>query len=100
MAVQLANWAGCEVFATASQSNREYVEELGADVVIDYRSADFVEVVREETGGQGVDVVLDTVGGDVLARSFETLAPHGCVVSIAPENLKGASMEALHAGLL
>lgn len=96
MAVQLANWAGCEVFATASTSNREYVEELGADVVIDYSSANFVEVVREETGGQGVDMVLDTVGGDVLARSFETLAPHGCVVSIAPENLKGASMEALH----
>jgi NADPH:quinone reductase len=97
MAVQLASWMGCEVFATASKANREFVEDLGADVVIDYASDDFVNAVLEATDGEGVDAVLDTVGGEVLTRSFEALAPHGCVVSIAPENLQGGSLEALHA---
>lgn len=96
MAVQLASWTGCEVFATASKNNREYVEDLGADAVIDYTSDDFVNAILEATDGEGVDVVLDTIGGEVLTRSFEVLAPHGCVVSVAPENLKGGSLEALH----
>ena len=95
MAVQLATWAGCEVMATASAANSEYVEELGADLVIDYRSEDFVKAVMEATSGEGVDVVLDTVGGDVFARSLEVLAPDGCVVAIAPESMQGRSLEAL-----
>jgi NADPH2:quinone reductase len=95
MAVQLANWAGCEVMATASAANSEYVEELGADLVIDYQKEDFVKAVMEATSGQGVDVVLDTVGGEVFTRSFEVLAPEGCVVAIAPEAMQGRSLEDL-----
>lgn len=95
IAVQLAAWAGCEVIATASAKNRKLVEDLGADVVIDYRSKDFVNAVLSATDGRGADVVLDTVGGDVLVKSFAALASHGCVVSIAPENLQEASLGAL-----
>ena len=95
MAVQLAAWAGCEVMATASPANAEYVEELGADLVIDYHGQDFVKAVMEATAGEGVDVVLDTVGGDVFARSLEILAPDGCIVAIAPEAMQGRSLDAL-----
>jgi NADPH:quinone reductase-like Zn-dependent oxidoreductase len=95
MAVQLAAWAGCEVIATASAKNRKFVEDLGADVVIDYRSDNFVNAVLAATDGRGADVILDTVGGDVLVRSFAALASHGCVVSVAPENLQEASLGAL-----
>jgi NADPH:quinone reductase len=98
MAVQLAAWAGCDVLATAGPDNAEYVEELGADLVIDYRSEDFVKAVMDATSGQGVDVVLDTVGGEVFARSFEALAADGCIVAIAPEGMEGRSLEALRPG--
>ncbi len=95
MAIQLAAWSGCEVYATAGPENHDYLEDLGADVIIDYRSHDFVEAVRDATKGRGVDVVLDTVGGEVFARSFTALAPQGCVVAIAPEAMGGVSLEAL-----
>lgn len=95
IATQLAVWAGCEVLATASRDNQEYVAELGADLVIDYESDDFVAEVMEATGGEGVDAVLDGVGGETFVRSFEALAPHGCVVSYAPENMKDFSLEVL-----
>lgn len=95
LAVQLASWAGCEVYATAGPKNHDFVEDLGADVIIDYRSHDFVEAVMDATKGRGVDVVLDTVGGEVFARSFEALSVHGAVVSIAPEAMSGVSLERL-----
>ncbi|WPD20065.1 MULTISPECIES: zinc-dependent alcohol dehydrogenase family protein [Thermaerobacter] len=81
-AVQIAKAAGAFVYATARAENMEFVRSLGADRVIDYRNQDFVEVVQRETNGRGVDLVLDTVGGDVLGRSFEVTRPHGRVVSI------------------
>jgi NADPH2:quinone reductase len=98
LAVQLASWAGCEVYATAGGENHDFVEDLGADVIIDYRSHDFVEAVMDSTKGRGVDVVLDTVGGEVFAKSFAALAPHGAVVSITPEAMEGLSLGCLVPG--
>ncbi len=81
-AVQIARAAGAYVFATCSGRNLEFVRELGADRAIDYRTEDYVEVVRRETDGLGVDVVLDTVGGDTLSRSIAVARPGGRLVSI------------------
>ncbi|MCA9610509.1 MAG: NADP-dependent oxidoreductase [Myxococcales bacterium] len=75
-AVQLAKRAGAEVIATASAPNAGYVRELGADRVIDYQREAFEEVSGE------VDVVLDTIGGEVQARSYPVLRKGGTLVSI------------------
>lgn len=95
LAVQLACWIGCEVIATAGPDNLELVEELGADLVVDYQSGDFVEASLEATSGDGVDAVFDTVGGEVFLKSFQALMPHGRLVSIVPENLEGHALDAL-----
>lgn len=63
VAVQVAKATGAFVIATASGYDADFVRSLGADVVIDYRTEDYVAVVNRETGGAGVDVVLDTFGG-------------------------------------
>lgn len=91
LAIQLAKAAGAYVFTTCSARNRELAEELGADHVIDYRKDDYVEVILRETKGVGVDLVLDTVGGETLQRSPEVLRSFGRLVSIvdtaAPQSL-------------
>lgn len=91
VAVQAAKAAGAFVFATASGYDADFVRGLGADVVIDYRTEDYVAVVNRETDGAGVDVVLDTIGGDTLQRSPHVLAQLGRIVSIVdiaqPQNL-------------
>lgn len=76
-AVQLAHAAGARVFTTASADKREAVRGFGADVFIDYRSEDFEAVVREQTGGKGVDVVIDFIGAPYLARNVRSLAIGG-----------------------
>ena len=76
-AVQLAKTRGARVIATASERNREFVLGLGADEVVDYRARPFEEQVRD------IDAVLDTVGGDTLARSFAVVRRGGSLVSIA-----------------
>src|SRR6266581_4615995 len=75
-AVQLARWAGAQVIATASQRNRDFLRELGADGIIDYTTTRFEEVV------QRVDVVFDTVGGDTLVRSWQVVKPGGVLLSV------------------
>jgi NADPH:quinone reductase-like Zn-dependent oxidoreductase len=70
-AIQLAKHIGARVFTTASEANHDYVRKLGADRVIDYNTQDFTKVVS------GVDAVFDTVGGDVVTRSFAVLRPGG-----------------------
>lgn len=83
-AIQLAKAFGATVLATAGNADKcRACEELGADRAIDYKTEDFVEVVREATGGRGVDVVLDMVGGDYIARDLEIMAMDGRHVSIA-----------------
>lgn len=83
-AIQLAKAFGARVFATAGGPEKARAcEDLGADRGIDYRTEDFVAVVRDATDGRGVDVVLDMVGGDYVARNVECLAVEGRHVSIA-----------------
>ncbi|MFA5883625.1 MAG: NADPH:quinone oxidoreductase family protein [Acidimicrobiia bacterium] len=77
-AVQLARAAGARVIATAGGPEKvAFVRDLGADVVVDYRADDFVGAVDDATGGEGVDVVFDGVGGDVGTRSLPCLARNG-----------------------
>ena len=95
LAIQLAKWKGLTVFTTAGQPQHiEMVRQFGADHVINYKEADFVEVVQRKTHGDGVDVVFDTVGGDVFGRNFEGLKVYGRAVCIvereAPYPLLGA----------
>ena len=75
--VQYARHVGATVYTTASESNHEYVKNLGADFVIDYKKADFTEAAPP------CDVVFDTIGGEVHARSFDVLKPGGRLVHIA-----------------
>lgn len=88
-AVQLAKWKGAYIIATASASNVNAVRELGADEIIDYKTTPFEKVVKE------VDVVLDIMGGDTQARSWQVLKPNGILVSTvpppptAPDGLRG-----------
>jgi putative PIG3 family NAD(P)H quinone oxidoreductase len=84
VAVQLARARGVRVFATAGTPAKcEAVVRLGAERAIDYHSEDFVEVVKAATGGAGVDVILDMVGGDYVARNLDALAIDGRLVQIA-----------------
>lgn len=77
-AIQLARHLGAEVFATAgSREKREFVRLLGADHVFDSRSLAFADKVREVTGGAGVDVVLNSLAGEAMVRSIDTLRPFG-----------------------
>ena len=83
-AIQLAKARGARVFATAGTADKcAACEGLGAERAINYRDADFVEVVRGLTGGRGADVVLDMVGADYFARNIEVLAIEGRLVEIA-----------------
>ena len=81
LAVQLAKLWGARVFATASTDAKlEAVRALGADETINYARDDFVAAVLARTGNRGVDMVLECVGGDVLARSAKILVPGGRLV--------------------
>jgi NADPH2:quinone reductase len=83
-AIQLARTMGARVFATAGSAEKcAACERLGAERCIDYREGDFVAAVRALTGGHGVDVILDMVGGDYFARNIEVLAVEGRLVEIA-----------------
>lgn len=83
-ALQLARRGGCTVFATASGPKLEALERLGlpADVTVDYRREDFSDVVERETGGRGVDVILDVVGGDYWDANVASLARRGRLVLV------------------
>jgi len=90
-AIQLGKAFGATVFTTASAAKLDALRSLGADRAIDYAAEDFVAVIKEETGGKGVDVILDMVGADYLARNIKALATEGRMVSIA--FLKGSTAE-------
>ena len=83
-AIQLAVAWGARVFATAGTAEKARAcERLGAARGIDYRTEDFVEVIRQETQGRGVDLILDLVGGSYLARNLEAAAVEGRLVIIS-----------------
>jgi putative PIG3 family NAD(P)H quinone oxidoreductase len=82
-AIQLAAQLGARVFTTAGTAEkRELCRSLGAEVAIDYRAEDFVEVVHDRTDGAGVDVILDNIGAKYLARNVTALATEGRLVVI------------------
>lgn len=83
-AIQLAAALGSPVIATAGSPDKcNACLELGAKRAVDYKAEDFVEVVKAETGGRGVDVILDMVGGDYVERNIRSLADDGRLVNIA-----------------
>ncbi|QQP90964.1 NAD(P)H-quinone oxidoreductase [Skermanella sp. TT6] len=83
-AIQLGKAFGARVFTTAGSADKcRACERLGADRAIDYKTEDYAAVVKELTGGKGVDVVLDMVGGDYVQRDIDCMAPDGRHVSIA-----------------
>jgi NADPH:quinone reductase-like Zn-dependent oxidoreductase len=82
-AVQLAHWKGAHVITTSSGANLDFLRGLGADETIDYNTTRFEDILHD------IDVVLDTVGGDVMQRSWRVLLSGGVMVSVAkviPEN--------------
>ena len=94
-AIQLARAAGATVLTTASSDEKlARLGDLGADHGINYATDDFVARTRELTGGQGVDVVLDSVGGETLVRSVEALAYRGTLVSVGVAGRSGSTVEA------
>lgn len=99
VAVQIALYFGAQVFATVSANKREYVEQLGA-IPIDYRTQSVESYVRDATGGEGFDIVYDTVGGATLDASFAAVKQYtghalSCLGwgshSLAPLSFRGAS---------
>lgn len=83
-AIQLASSFGATVLATAGSAEKcAACERLGASRAINYREENFVEAVKEATGGKGVEVVLDMVGGDYVERNLQALAVEGRLVQIA-----------------
>src|SRR5688572_7200117 len=77
-AIQLARARGARVFATAGSADKcRACERLGAERAINYRTEDFVEVVKALTSGRGVDLILDIVGGDYAQRNLRALAAGG-----------------------
>ncbi len=91
-AIQMARAMGARVFATAGSANKcDACEALGAERAIDYKTEDFVAVVKAATHDRGADVILDMVGGDYVPRELSLLAEDGRLVFIA--TLGGAKSE-------
>jgi NADPH:quinone reductase len=92
-AIQLAKALGAhQIFATAGSRDKCHAcEKLGATRGIDYKHEDFVKIIKDMTGGRGVDVILDMVGGDYIQRNIGALALEGRIVYIA--FLRGAQAE-------
>jgi len=93
VAVQVAKARGAYVIGTASASKHDFMRSLGADEVIDYRTADFVKEARD------IDVVLDSLGGADRLRSLETLRPGGVLVSILPVDFGEVTERAAELGV-
>ncbi|BEP49702.1 NAD(P)H-quinone oxidoreductase [Variovorax paradoxus] len=97
-AIQIAKALGATVIATAGSDDKcEACKKLGADHAINYRTSDFAEEAKKLTGGKGVDVVLDMVAGDYVAREIECMAEDGRLVIIA---VQGGVKSDFNAGLV
>lgn len=87
-AVQLAQRAGAEVFATAGSSEkRAFLQSLGVPHVMDSRSLDFADEIMQITGGRGVDVVLNSLAGEFIPKSLSVLADHGRFLEIGKTDI-------------
>lgn len=90
LAVQLAKHFGAQVIATAgSEAKLQLVQDLGADVAINYRTDDFVAMTLEATSGRGVDVVWESIGGEVFTRNLDCMAEGGRMVSFGSNSFTG-----------
>jgi acyl transferase domain-containing protein/acyl carrier protein len=88
-AIQLAQLLGAEIYATAgSPEKRDFLKSLGVQHVMDSRSLDFVDEVLARTGGEGVDVVLNSLGGETLVRSLSLLRECGRFVELGKRDLE------------
>ena len=93
-AIQMAKLFGAKIFVTAGSDEKcDACKKLGADLAINYKNEDFVEAVARVTNGAGVNVVLDMVGGDYIARNLAALAPFGRHVSIATQQGRSATID-------
>ena len=81
-AIQIAKAIGARIVVTCSAGKVASCRELGADVVVDYGSQDFVEEVKKATNGLGVDVILDVIGGDYVERNVASLAIKGRIIQV------------------
>lgn len=90
-AVQFAKWKGAYVIGTASEANKDFVKELGADEVIDYKNEKFEDKVKD------ADLVFDTIGGDTQQRSFQVLKNGGrLITTLKPEPSEAATAKNIH----
>jgi NADPH:quinone reductase-like Zn-dependent oxidoreductase len=93
-AIQLAKSLGARVLVTVgSKEKAARCVELGADVAINYKEEDFVERVRDLTGGRGADVILDNIGAKYLSRNVDTLADSGRLVVIGMQGGTRAELD-------
>ena len=93
-AIQLAKQFGAKVFVTAGSEDKcEACRKLGADLAINYKTEDFVAKVKDVTGGKGVDVILDMVGGDYIERNYEAASVEGRIVQIAFQGSPEATVD-------
>jgi NADPH2:quinone reductase len=81
-AIQIGRALGARTIVTTSAGKVSACRDLGADVVVDYGSEDFLDAVRAATGGRGVDVVLDVVGGEYTERNLDALATKGRIIQV------------------
>lgn len=111
-AIQLGKAVGAYVIATAGSDEKlEICKQLGADVVINYRTEDFIQIVKNETNGKGANIIFDPVGGDIFDQSRKCIAFEGRILIIgfaggriadAPTNhalIKNYSIVGVHFGL-
>jgi putative PIG3 family NAD(P)H quinone oxidoreductase len=92
-AIQLGKALGATVIATARAGKHDKLRALGADLVIDYTTDDFVAATKDFTGGAGADVILDIVGAKYLARNIEALAPNGRITVIGLQGGRTAELD-------
>jgi len=98
-AIQLAGAHGARVITTARAAKHAALRELGAEVIVDYTTEDFVTAVRTATGGHGADVILDIMGASYLERNLDALAIDGRLVVIGLQGGRAAPLDlaTLHA---
>jgi NADPH:quinone reductase-like Zn-dependent oxidoreductase len=96
--LDLARHLGLKAIGTSSAANLPVIERFGA-AAIDYRAGDFVPAVRELTGGTGVDIAFDAIGGAHFGRSFDCLAPRGLLVGYGSQTMAVGRESLIAAGL-
>lgn len=87
-AIQLAKLAECEIFGTAGSDKKlDLIREWGVEHPINYTQDDFVEKVKEITNGEGVDIILDSIGGSYIKKGISILRPHGRLVAFGVSSI-------------